>query len=283
MNTNEVRRNRVHLPGLGMETRVLESGSGPPVVFLHGNPDNADEWLAAIALLSDRYRCIAPDLPGYGEAPEPPKSFDYGVAAQVAFLDAVLAAVGVSEKLILVVHDIGGAMGVAWAGANLSRVRGMVITNTVAFEGFHWFALARMWGDSSLRGKLRASAGMFAIGLGGGKLFKKIFGKQNPDLSAQQLDRFAKSFAFSRAAKNTSLRQFPVMTKPDFFAGYDRLLANLTAAVPCRVLWGARDPYISRDYAERFAPAEVTVLEDQGHWIALTAPGALAREIAQIP
>ena len=111
MNTNEVRRNRVHLPGLGMETRVLESGSGPPVVFLHGNPDNADEWLAAIALLSDRYRCIAPDLPGYGEAPEPPKSFDYGVAAQVAFLDAVLAAVGVSEKLILVVHDIVSVVG----------------------------------------------------------------------------------------------------------------------------------------------------------------------------
>jgi pimeloyl-ACP methyl ester carboxylesterase len=102
-------------------------------------------------------------------------------------------------------------------------------------------------------------------------------------LIAEQLDRFAKSFALSRAAKKSTLRQFRVMTKPGGFAGYDRLLASITAQVPCRVLWGANDPYLGRENAGRFAPATITVLEDQGHWVPLTAPEALAHEVAQIP
>jgi pimeloyl-ACP methyl ester carboxylesterase len=167
MKSNGVRQYQVHLSDLDIHTRVIESGAGMPVVFLHGNPDNADEWLPVMAQLADRFRCIAPDLPGYGESPEPPKSFSYSVHDQVAFLDAFLAAVKVTEKAVLVVHDIGGVMGVAWAGTNYSRLKGLLITNTVAFEGFEWFALARMWGDDSARGRLRAAVGMFMIGLGG--------------------------------------------------------------------------------------------------------------------
>jgi pimeloyl-ACP methyl ester carboxylesterase len=282
MTSSSVRRYRVHLTDLDIHTRVLESGTGIPIVFLHGNPDNAEEWLPVMAQLGDRYRCIAPDLPGYGESPEPPTSFGYGVQEQVAFVDAFLKAVNVTEKAVLVVHDIGGVMGAAWAGANYSRLKGLLITNTVAFEGFKWFPLARIWGDESPRGKFRASVGMFAIGLGGGALFKRVFGKQNPELSQEQLDRFAKSFALNSAAKNTTLRHFRVMTRPDFFAGYERLLATVTSQVPCRVLWGARDPYVPRENASRFAQATVTVLDDQGHWLPLTAPELLASAIADL-
>ena len=40
------------LPEFGISTRVLEAGSGPVVLMLHGNPDNADEW----ALLMGKLR-----------------------------------------------------------------------------------------------------------------------------------------------------------------------------------------------------------------------------------
>src|SRR5271156_1939963 len=110
--SSEVRRYRAHLPDLDVHVRVLESGTGIPIIFLHGNPDNADEWLPVMGLLADGYRCIAPDLPGYGESPEPPKSFGYSVRDQVVFVDAFLKAVNVTEKAVLVVHDIGGVMGV---------------------------------------------------------------------------------------------------------------------------------------------------------------------------
>ena len=87
-------------------------------------------------------------------------------------MDAVLSAVAVTEPVILVVHDTGGMVGTAWAAANLDRVRGMVITNTVAFEGFPWFPIARQWGDTSLYGKIRSSLGLAALRLRGGALFK---------------------------------------------------------------------------------------------------------------
>ena len=65
--------------------------------MLHGNPDNADEWGPLIARLSQRFRCIAPDFPGYGQSPEPPASFSYDLAQQVQFVDAILKVMGVTD------------------------------------------------------------------------------------------------------------------------------------------------------------------------------------------
>jgi pimeloyl-ACP methyl ester carboxylesterase len=129
------------LAELGIRTRVLDAGQGPVVLMLHGNPDNADEWTQLMARLAGRHRCIAPDFPGYGQSPEPPPSFSYSLADQMRFVDAILKAMRLAEPVILVVHDTGGMVGTAWAAANLDRVRGMVITNTVAFDGFPWFRL----------------------------------------------------------------------------------------------------------------------------------------------
>lgn len=41
-------------------------GDGPVLLLLHGSPGNANAWLRVGERLSDRYRIIAPDLPGYG-------------------------------------------------------------------------------------------------------------------------------------------------------------------------------------------------------------------------
>jgi pimeloyl-ACP methyl ester carboxylesterase len=196
------------LTELGISTRVLEVGSGPLVLLLHGNPDNADEWALLMGRLAGRYRCIAPDFPGYGKSPEPPASFGYSLADQMRFVDAVLQAMQIAEPLILVVHDTGGMVGTAWAAANLDRVRGMVITNTVAFDGFPWFPIARQWGDTSLPCKIRSSLGMAALGLRNGALFKRVFAAQCPQLTEQQLDRFATSFACNRDAKRTRCGSF---------------------------------------------------------------------------
>ena len=129
--------------------------------MFRGNPDNAGEWTLLIERLAGRYRCIAPDFPGYGELPEPPASFTYSLADQMRFVDAVLRAMAVAEPVILVVHDTGGMVGTAWAAANLERIRGMVITNTVAFEGFPGFrsrgngATLRSPGKSARRSEWR--------------------------------------------------------------------------------------------------------------------------------
>src|SRR5450432_2586082 len=92
----------------GIRVRTLDEGNGPILLLLHGNPDNADEWKALIGLLKSKFRCIAPDLPGYGRrdcAYALPESYDYSREAQVGFIDALLAQLDVQGKISLVVHD----------------------------------------------------------------------------------------------------------------------------------------------------------------------------------
>jgi pimeloyl-ACP methyl ester carboxylesterase len=113
MATQQAEPRRIALPELGISTRVLVAGTGPVVLMLHGNPDNADEWALLIERLAGRYRCIAPDFPGYGYSPEPPASFTYSLADQMRFVDAVLRTMAVAEPVILVVHDTGGMVGTA--------------------------------------------------------------------------------------------------------------------------------------------------------------------------
>jgi haloalkane dehalogenase len=171
---------RVFLSALGVETRVLTCGIGMPIVLLHGNPDNADEWQPLIDLLDKDFRCIAADFPGYGKSPEPPSSFTYSIEDQISFLNELLRTLEVDEKVLLVVHDIGGMLGIPWAARNSGRVHALMVTNTVAFEGFRWFSIARRWGEDSWTGRLRARAMMLALGFRKGALFKKLFWQQSP-------------------------------------------------------------------------------------------------------
>ena len=268
------------LPELGLHTRLIDAGTGPVVVMLHGNPDNADEWRPLIERLRGRYRCIAPDFPGYGKAPEPPPSFTYSLAEQMQFLEAILKIAQVSEPFVLVLHDTGGMVGTAWAAANMHRLRGVMFTNTVVFERYPWFAIARGWGKRSLLGRLRAALGMRALGLRRGALFRKIFGAQSPQLSAADLARFTRDFALNTAAKATTLRQFRQFMQPEFFAGFETMRAQLVESVPCRVLWGDKDPYIPVRYARLFGRASVKILPHAGHWVPLVAPDELAAEVA---
>jgi pimeloyl-ACP methyl ester carboxylesterase len=277
----QVQEHKLLVPSSRVRTRVLESGSGSPVLMLHGNPDNADEWRPLMSRLGSRYRCLAPDFPGYGQA-DLPDTFQYTLAEQVQFVDEVLKLARAEGPITLIVHDTGGMAGTAWAAANLPRLRGVVVTNTVAFERFPWFDIARTWGGRAPWERLRAQIGMFAIGLRRGALFKRIFSRQSPQLSESELDRFATSFAMNRVAKAASLRQFRLCTQPEFFSGFDAMWSRISQTVPCRVVWGDRDPYISAEYAHRFGRARVTLIPEGGHWIALTAPEHLATAVDAI-
>ena len=280
--SDPIRSRSVPLPGLGFPVRVLEAGTGPAVLLLHGNPDSADEWREVMRLLAPTHRCIAPDFPGYGRSPAPPASFAYDRAAQLAWADAVLEAVGVAGAVTVVVHDIGGFVGSPWADAHLDRLQGMVFTNTVAFEGFRWFSTARAWGRTDPRGQRLARLQMWLLGLAGGALFRRVFGQQSPGLSPKQLDRMTAGFACSAAAKEATLRQFRHATRRGFFDGFDTMNARIVASVPTRVVWGLGDVYIPDRWADAFAPAPTRKLPGVGHWVPLLRPDAVADAVREV-
>jgi pimeloyl-ACP methyl ester carboxylesterase len=259
------------LEDIGVTIRVIEEGEGPTLLFLHGNPDDAEEWSPVIARLKKSFRCIAPDLPGYGRSTAPPAAYDFSLAAQLRFVDALVAKLRLG-RFSLVVHDIGGVMGIAWAAAHLERVDRLFILNTVAFKGFRWFAIARAWGKESWVSSLR-------MAILTPWLFKRVFGRDSPRLPRSELERIGNAFPRNSVAKASSLRQFPKMTAPDFFDGYEKMLSSITKAIPTTVVWGTGDPYVPDRYCRSFASAEVIELEGVGHWVALVAPDRLAEVI----
>jgi len=273
--------NNIYINGLGLITRVIDEGKGPTVLLLHGNPDNADEWRNLIDLLKDDFRCIAPDLPGYGRTGGSfalPDNFDYSAQSQVKFVDAILQQLNISGPVTLVVHDIGGMMGVPWAAQNINRLHGMIYTNTVVFP-YKWFDTAYRWGSESFTGKLLARFSMLAIGLSGGNLFRKIFAKQHPQLSTAELDRFVADFALNPIAKATSLREFRKITKNEFFEGFGQMRKTIAAAAPTLTIWGRNDPYIADNFAETIASARTIYLPNVGHWVPILAADVIAKEI----
>ena len=275
---SDARAEMVALPTVGFSTRVLVAGPGVPVLLLHGNPHCATEWRYVVGELGGQGQCISPDLPGFGACEEPPPSFDYSRAANEAFLDDLLAAKKVTEPLVLVVHDIGGVIGIPWAAKHLDRIRGLVITNTVIFEKFPWFPVARTW----QRGGARAKLGMWLMGVAGGALFRRTFARISPDLSEHELEKIGREFALDDKSKRSTLRLFAKMVPHDYFEGAKAALDALYAKKPVRVVWGLGDPFIPDAYADSLPEKGRTVVKGGGHWIPVTKAGLVAGAIREV-
>ena len=99
---------------LDSEIAYVDSGSGDPIVFLHGNPTSSYLWRNVIPHLAELGRCLAPDLIGMGQSEKNPAG-SYRFEDHYRYLVAWLEAVGATENVILVVHDWGSALGFHWA------------------------------------------------------------------------------------------------------------------------------------------------------------------------
>jgi haloalkane dehalogenase len=107
------------------------AATGPPCVFLHGNPTSSYLWRNVIPpVAAAGLRCLAPDLVGMGESsPAPAGRYDF--ADHARYLDAWFDAVLPAGRLVLVLHDWGGALGFDWARRHALRVRGIAYMETI--------------------------------------------------------------------------------------------------------------------------------------------------------
>jgi haloalkane dehalogenase len=120
---------RKRIAVLDSEMAYVETGSGAPIVFLHGNPTSSYLWRNVIPHCEGLGRCLAPDLIGMGESGKNP-SGSYRFVDHARYLDAWFEAVGV-DNAVLVLHDWGGALGFHWAARNPSKVRGIAYMETI--------------------------------------------------------------------------------------------------------------------------------------------------------
>jgi haloalkane dehalogenase len=110
-----------------------ETGTGETVLFLHGNPTSSYLWRNVIPHLSGSYRCLAPDLIGMGDS-EPLDTSgpgSYRFVDHRAYLDGLLDQLAIGDRVTLVVHDWGSALGFDWANRHRDRVAGIAYMEAI--------------------------------------------------------------------------------------------------------------------------------------------------------
>ena len=119
---------------------VREQGDGEPVVLMHGIPVSSYLYRKVLPLLAQRgLRGVAFDLPGLGLASKR-SDFDYTWSGLGRWTGEAIDALGI-ERCHLVLHDIGGPIGLEWALRNRDRVGSLTLLDTlIDVEGFR-----RVW------------------------------------------------------------------------------------------------------------------------------------------
>jgi haloalkane dehalogenase len=115
---------------LDSEMSYVDVGAGDPIVFLHGNPTSSYLWRNVIPHVADLGRCLAPDMIGMGASGRSLR-YDYRYANHAAYLDAWIAAAGVGDNAIFVVHDWGSALGFDRAARFPASVAGICYMEAV--------------------------------------------------------------------------------------------------------------------------------------------------------
>ena len=258
----------------GVRSPLLEFGSrdvSEAVVFVHGNPGSSRDWERLARGVGEFGRAVAMDMPGFGAADKPP-NFDYSVSGYARFLGRLLGELGI-RRAHLVMHDFGGPWGLAWAAANPQGIASVTCINTGVLLGYRWHYLARIWQTPVLGELFMASTTKAGMRL--------LLRHGNPrGLPADYFDHVYKTFdrgtqhAVLRLYRNTrnteeGARQFKEALRP--------------LDLPALIVWGAHDPYISVEFAERqrqvFSRAEIRILPGSGHWPFADDPDAVAKAV----
>jgi len=263
------------------ETRIAYRalGEGPPLLLLHGWPTSSFLWRKVMpALARAGRRVLAPDLPGFG-ASDKPLGIRYNFQFFDGVLDGFLAALGFGDARVgLVVHDLGGPLGVHWALERQARVEKLALLNTLLYPEFSEAVLTfiRDLLEPATRERLTGPAGLTAV---------LRDGFADPDrLSADALAAYLAPFAGADARR--ALADAGVGPER---RGFKRIAERLpTLAAPVRIVYGARDRLLP-DVADTMARvardvphAEITVLPDRGHFIPEEAPDEVGPLLAEL-
>lgn len=117
----------------GISTAVLEGGSGPPLVLLHGPGEHVVKWAEVIPALVATHRVIAPDLPGHGST-EPPKGSSI-VDDVLQWLEELIDRT-CPTRPTLVGHVLGGAIAARFSVNQGDRIARLVLVDTLGLAPF---------------------------------------------------------------------------------------------------------------------------------------------------
>ena len=252
----------------GLKYHYLDEGQGETVVMLHGNPTWSFYYRNLVLALREAYRVIVPDHIGCGLSDKPVDSgYSFTLKQRVDDLEALLEALGLREKITLVLHDWGGIIGMAYS----KRLARLVILNTGAFPlpaGKKFPLALKICRDTQLGVFLVQGLNAFA------RLAARVGCKRHP-LSKELREAYCSPYDtwHHRIATLRFVQDIPLSPGDPGFALIQEVADGLHrfAALPMLILWGERDfvfdHHFRDEWQRRFPAAEIHSFADCGHYI----------------
>ncbi len=275
-------------PILGSEMAYVEVGEGDPIVLLHGNPTSSYLWRNVLPHLQPLGRCIAPDLIGMGDSDKLPSSGpgSYRFVEHRRYLDALLEALNVRERVTFVIHDWGSALGFDWANRHREAVKGIAYMEAIMGPQ-HW----DHWDKFGMRPVLQAlrSEPGEAMVLQDNFFVEKILpGAILRKLSAEEMAAYRRPFAEPGEGRRPTLtwpREIPIEGEPAdvtaIVAAYADWLA--TSGLPKLFVKGEPGASLASgadlDFVRRW-PAQTEVMVAGVHFLQEDSPDEIGRAIA---
>jgi haloalkane dehalogenase len=253
------------MPLVYRESLPVEEPLGT-LLCVHGYPESSYMWRHVLEATAEAgWQAVAPDLPGYGDSPY---GGDGSWQAHVDALDDFHREQELG-RVVLVVHDWGGLIGLRWACEHPDAIQGMVISNTGFFPDGRWHGMAE-----ALRTPGQGEELVGALDRDG---FAGMLRAVLPTIDDRSIDEYFKAYASDERRRG----QLELYRSGDFseLERYD--LASVGA--PALILWGEDDPFAPVAGAHRLAgelpDAEVSILEGKGHFVFDEAPAATAAAV----
>ncbi|MEV7967871.1 alpha/beta fold hydrolase [Sphaerisporangium sp. NPDC088356] len=258
----------------GNLVHYVDEGSGPTLLFLHGNPTWSFLYRDVVAGLRDRFRCVALDYPGFGLSRAGP-GYRFTPREHARVVESFIERLDLTD-LVVAVHDWGGPIGLWAAGRHPERIRALVIGNTWAWPSDdavkRWFSVIM-----------------------GGPVGRALIRRFNVFVNAfipgamrtRRLDRralLAYRGPFPDARSRTPMFVLPqqITAGRDFLREVEEGLPSL-AARPALIVWAEADAGFRADARHRLEaafPDHRTVrLPRAGHYLQEEDPAAIVRAV----
>ena len=258
----------------GHAVHYVDEGSGPPVLLLHGNPTWSFLYRELIRGLRDRYRCIAPDYPGFGLSRAGP-GYGYTPAEHAAVLERFVEQLDL-QGVTMMVQDWGGPIGFAVATRHPERFSGFVIGNT--------------WAWPKADSVTRVASCLLGGPLGGYLILQRNFfvekilpgSVKRRKLTQEVMDAYRGPFPTPESRRPMHVFPREILHSRPFLAEIERQLPKLSDR-PALLVWPTKDIAFREPERKRweqlFPNHRTVILEGAGHFIQEDAPDEIVNAI----
>ena len=259
----------------GHAIHYIDEGEGPTLLMLHGNPTWSFLYRHLIGLLSDRFRCVAPDYPGFGLSIAA-ELYDHRPESHLEVVERFVDRLGLRD-FTPVVQDWGGPIGLRLAGRRPADVRALIVLNTWAWpvdDDPHFVRFSRLMGGA---------IGGFAIR--NFNAFVNVLiplGTPRRKLSPDTMQAYRRPMSTRDRREATHIFPRAILGSTPFLASVEAGLDRL-ADKPVLLCWGDKDVAFREKERARFVRtfprARNLVLPGAGHYVQEESPAEIAAAI----